>query len=56
MGEYGITWVGIISIVICIWFAIDCKRLNRFFTDKIEWSLYAIYSLALSVSLNGFYS
>jgi len=56
MNLLGINWIGIISIIICIWFAIDCKRFKRFFNNKIEWIMYCIYSLCLSISLNGFYS
>jgi hypothetical protein len=48
-------WTGIITGIICIWFAIDCKRLKRFLTDKIEWSLYIVYSIGLTVSLSLYY-
>lgn len=54
MGIYNMI-TGIITAIICIWFAIDCKRYKRFFTDKIEWGLYTIFSIFLTISLSGYY-
>lgn len=46
----------IISIIICIWFAIDCVRYKRFFTNLFDWSMYAIFSICMSLSLQGYLS
>lgn len=48
-------WMSIITAFICIWFGIDCKRYKRFFTDRIEWGLYVIYSVFLTISLGMYY-
>ncbi len=46
LNEY--LWV--ISIFIFIWFAIDCIRYKRFVVDKIEWTLYLIFSIFTTIS------
>lgn len=50
-----ISTMGVVSFVGCIWFGIDCKRLKRFMTDKIEWSLYVLFSVMMTFALNSYY-
>jgi hypothetical protein len=31
-------------IIILVWFGVDCHVQKRFFTDKVEWTMYAFFS------------
>ncbi len=30
----------IISFIIYVWFAVDCKKYKRFFTNKFDWLMF----------------